>query len=66
MRSILSLLGGISISAAGLLVVVRSAYDLAGVLLIAAGVLVSMLAMRVLVAQPRTEERPTISGRRTT
>jgi hypothetical protein len=66
MRSILSLLGGISISAAGLLVVVRSAYDLAGVLLIAAGVLVSMLAMRVLVVQPRTGRRPTISGRRTT
>jgi hypothetical protein len=54
MRSILSLLAGISISAAGLLVVVGSIYDLAGVLLIAAGVLVSMLAMRILVVQPRS------------
>jgi hypothetical protein len=54
MRSILSLLGGISISVAGLLVVVGSAYDLAGVLLIGAGVLVSMLAMRILAVQPPT------------
>lgn len=52
LRSILSLLGGISISVAGLLVVVGSAYDLAGVLLIAAGVLVSMLAMRIVAVQP--------------
>jgi hypothetical protein len=53
MRSILSLLGGISISAAGLVVVVGSTYDLAGVLLIAAGVLVSMLALRILAVEPR-------------
>ena len=52
MRSVLSLLGGISISVAGLQVVVGSAYDLAGVLLIAAGVLVSLLALRVVAVQP--------------
>jgi hypothetical protein len=54
MRSVLSLLGGIAISVAGFLVVVGSAYELPGVLLIAAGVLVSMLALRVVAAQSRT------------
>lgn len=53
MRSVLSLLGGIAVSAAGLLVVVGSAYDLAGALLIAAGVIVSMIGMRVLVVPSR-------------
>ena len=43
MRSIVSLLGGIAISLAGLLVVVGSAADLAGVLLITAGVVVALL-----------------------
>jgi len=43
MRSIFSLLGGIAISLAGLLVVVGSSADLAGVLLIAAGVVVALL-----------------------
>jgi hypothetical protein len=52
MRSILSLLGGIAISAAGVLVVLGSPSDLAGVLLIAAGVLVALLALRVWAVQP--------------
>jgi hypothetical protein len=52
MRPILSLLGGIAISAAGLLIVQGSDEDLAGVLLIGAGVLVSLLALRVVVVRP--------------
>jgi len=43
LRSFLSLLAGIAISVAGVLVVVRSPYDVAGVLLITAGVVVSVL-----------------------
>lgn len=54
MRSILSLLGGIAISAAGFLIVLGSAQDLAGVLVIGAGVLVTMLALRVVAVQPRS------------
>jgi len=42
-RSVLSLLAGIAISIAGVIVVVRSPYDIAGVLLITAGVVVSVL-----------------------
>lgn len=42
-RSVLSLLAGIAISVAGVLVVVRSPYDIAGVLLITAGVVVAVL-----------------------
>jgi len=52
MRSILSLLGGIAISAAGLLIVLGSAQDLAGALVIGAGVLVTLLALRVVAVQP--------------
>jgi len=52
MRPILSLLGGIAISAAGFLIVLGSAQDLAGILLIGAGVVVSMLALRVVAVQP--------------
>jgi hypothetical protein len=46
-RNALALMGGMAISAAGIGVVVGSAYDLAGVLLIGAGVLVGALGMRV-------------------
>ena len=46
MRSVLSLLGGMAVSAAGILVVLSSAADLAGVLLIAAGVIVAILGPR--------------------
>jgi hypothetical protein len=46
MRIALSLLGGIAVSAAGLLIVLGSVYDLAGVLLIAGGVLVALVGMR--------------------
>jgi hypothetical protein len=53
MRPILSLFGGIAVSAAGFLVVLRSAEDLAGVLLIGAGVLVALLALRVVAVLPR-------------
>jgi len=42
-RSILSLLGGIAISGLGVMVVVQSSADLAGVLLITAGVVVAIL-----------------------
>jgi hypothetical protein len=42
-RSIFSLLGGIAISLAGLLVVVGSDADVAGVLLIGAGVVVAIV-----------------------
>jgi hypothetical protein len=42
-RSVFSLLGGIAISISGILVVVRSTADLAGVLLITAGVVVALL-----------------------
>ena len=43
MRSVFSLLGGIAISIAGIIVAVRSTADLAGVLLITAGVVVALL-----------------------
>jgi hypothetical protein len=46
MRSAISLLGGMAISAAGIMVVIGSASDLVGVLLIGAGVLVAMLGAR--------------------
>ncbi|HEX6128111.1 MAG TPA: hypothetical protein VF071_03720 [Candidatus Limnocylindria bacterium] len=48
MRSALSLLGGIAISAAGVGVVVGADQDLVGVLLISAGVVVALLGMRVI------------------
>lgn len=48
MRSALSLLGGMAISAAGVGVVVGSDQDLVGVLLIGAGVVVALLGMRVI------------------
>ncbi len=53
MRSVLSLLGGMAISAAGILVVLGSRYDFAGVLLIGAGVLVAMLALRIVAVVSR-------------
>jgi hypothetical protein len=46
-RNALALMGGMAISAAGIGVVVGSAFDLAGVLLIGAGVLVAALGMRL-------------------
>jgi hypothetical protein len=46
MRPVLSLLVGIAVSIVGLMVVVWSAYDIAGVLLIAAGVIVALLGVR--------------------
>jgi len=46
MRSVLSLLGGMAVSAAGILIVLSSTADLAGVLLIAAGVIVAILGPR--------------------
>jgi hypothetical protein len=52
MRIALSLLGGIAISGAGLLVVLASTQDLAGVLLIAAGAIVALLSPRALRVQP--------------
>lgn len=52
MRSVLSLLGGMAVSAAGILVVLASAADLAGVLLIAAGVIVAVLGPRRSAALP--------------
>lgn len=53
MRPILSLFGGIAVSAAGFLIVLGSAEDVAGVLLIGAGVLVALLGLRVVAVQPR-------------
>lgn len=47
MRSALSLLGGMAVSAAGIGVVVGTDHDLVGVLLIGAGVAVALLGMRV-------------------
>jgi hypothetical protein len=47
MRSVLSLLGGMAVSAAGLLIVLGSTFDLAGALLIAAGVLVAGIGLRL-------------------
>jgi hypothetical protein len=44
LRSVLSLLAGLAISVAGVIVVVRSPYDAAGALLITAGVVVAVLA----------------------
>ncbi|HEX5395697.1 MAG TPA: hypothetical protein VFX74_01275 [Candidatus Limnocylindria bacterium] len=46
MRPVLALLVGIAVSVVGLIVVVWSSYDIAGVLLIAAGVLVALLGVR--------------------
>lgn len=46
MRSAISLAGGLAVSAAGVFVVVASAQDVAGVLLIAAGVVVAILGLR--------------------
>lgn len=48
MRTAMALVGGMAISAAGVGVVVGSAHDGAGVLLIGAGVLVAGLGMRLL------------------
>lgn len=48
MRSALSLLGGMAVSAAGVLVVIGSEQDLPGVLLIGAGVAVAALGLRVI------------------
>lgn len=48
MRSALALLGGMGISAAGIGVVVGSEQEMAGVLLIAAGVVAALLGMRVI------------------
>lgn len=53
MRPILSLFGGIAVSAAGFLIVLGSAEDVACVLFIGAGVLVALLALRVVAVQPR-------------
>jgi hypothetical protein len=46
MRSAISLAGGMAVSAAGVLVVVNSTQEIAGVLLIAAGVVVAILGLR--------------------
>jgi hypothetical protein len=46
MRSTLALLGGFSISALGLALTLMTAYDLVGVLLIAAGAVTAALAPR--------------------
>ncbi len=46
MRPVLSLLVGFAISVVGLIVVLGSALDMVGVLLIAAGVVVALLGVR--------------------
>lgn len=46
MRSVLSLLVGLAISIVGLIVVVGSDFDIGGVLLIAAGVIVALLGVK--------------------
>jgi hypothetical protein len=46
MRSAISLAGGMAVSAAGVFVVLGSAQEIAGVLLIAAGVVVAVLGLR--------------------
>ena len=51
MRSVLALLGGIAISAAGLAVVLGSDLDLPGVVMITAGALVAALGFRSPVTQ---------------
>lgn len=48
MRSAISLLGGMAVSAAGVLVVIGSTQDLPGVLLITAGVVVAALGLRLI------------------
>ena len=48
MRSAISLLGGMAISAAGVMVAIGSDQDVAGVLIIGAGVVVALLGMRVI------------------
>ena len=55
MRSVISLLGGMAVSAAGLLLVVGSSQDAVGVLLIGAGALVAVLGRRAVHggAQPK-------------
>ena len=57
MRSALALMGGMAISAAGVGVTVGSDYDLAGVLLIGAGVLVAGLGMRLVGARRSAQRR---------
>lgn len=52
MRSAISLLGGMAISAAGVMVAVGSTQDVAGVLLIGAGVVVALLGMRPIGPRP--------------
>jgi hypothetical protein len=47
-RSALWLLGGMAVSAAGIVVTIGSDQDLVGVLLIGAGVLVALLGLRVI------------------
>lgn len=51
MRSALFLLGGIAISIAGGMVVVRTTADVAGVLLITAGVVVALLGPMTVVEE---------------
>jgi hypothetical protein len=66
LRSTLALLGGFSISALGVALTLGTAYDLAGVLFIAAGAVVAALGPRVLagmrvvrdLAGERGEPRP--------
>ncbi len=52
MRPVLSLLGGLAISIAGVIVVVRSTADVAGVLLITAGVVIAVLGPMTTVEDP--------------
>jgi hypothetical protein len=56
-RSALALMGGMAISAAGVGVTVGSDYDLAGVVLIGAGVLVAGLGMRLVGARRSAQRR---------
>jgi hypothetical protein len=51
-RSVLSLLGGLAISIAGVIVVVRSSADVMGVLLITGGVVIAFLGPMTTVEDP--------------
>jgi hypothetical protein len=59
MRSTLALLGGFSITMLGVALTLGTTYDLAGVLLIAAGGLVAALGPRVLTRLQAVRERAT-------
>lgn len=63
MRSVLALLGGFSISALGVTLTLTTVYDLAGVLLIAAGGLVAALGPRVLGRVRAARSRTAVAAR---